>query len=330
MEIRDTAGGPRLYGLCRCHSVWLCPICAPEIRAARGAEISAAVRSWLAAGGGVEFGSATVRHGLGDRLATTYGTVTKAWRGVWDSRGVRSERARVAHEGWVRTVEVTHGANGWHPHIHWLDFFSVPLTSEDRRAYEAAVFDAWSAAVVRSGAVAPLREYGVRVVQVREADGNDRGGYMTSLNAGAELTALSTKEALRTGKTPFDILRLVGEWRGELAVVRLWHEYEQATRGRRMLGWSKGMREGLGVALEDPECLPERGLRLAVVDAEDWSAIGKRPGGVRGVQAVLELAALEGQVGVDRAVRALLGIAEPVVLVGDEQLQLSAAAEVGF
>src|SRR6185437_4597126 len=33
-------GSFRLSGLCTCHSVWVCPICAPEIRAARGAEIA--------------------------------------------------------------------------------------------------------------------------------------------------------------------------------------------------------------------------------------------------------------------------------------------------
>jgi len=119
MRVISGPNGARLVDLCRCHSVWVCPVCAPEIRRARGEEIGLAVQLHLLDDGGVEFGTATLPHGAGDRLADSYSTAAKAWESMVKDGTLRKFRKAHGYWGFVRTVEVTYGfANGWHPHLH--------------------------------------------------------------------------------------------------------------------------------------------------------------------------------------------------------------------
>ena len=46
--------------------------------------------------------------------------------------------------GWVRTVEVTHGANGWHVHVHALLIWKNQVDQEQaavRRGADAPALD---------------------------------------------------------------------------------------------------------------------------------------------------------------------------------------------
>ena len=158
----------RLGGLCRCHSVWVCPVCAPEIRSSRGIEIALAVELHLHGAGGVEFGTATMPHEFGHRLKDTYSVVAKAWNAVNVDKSVRAFRKDHGYWGFIRTCEVTYGENGWHPHVHWLDFWEEPLTVVDRSRYLRVVLSAWRSSVVRQGFGAPSDAHGVRLLPVRD------------------------------------------------------------------------------------------------------------------------------------------------------------------
>jgi len=312
--IRSSPSGPSLSGLCRCHSVWVCPVCAPAIRARRGVQISEAVRSAVERGWSSVFGTATVRHGLGDSLRATYSVVSDAWSAVCRDRGVKAWRAAHAHVGYVRTVEVTYGLAGWHPHIHWLDFWETPLSVSDMRAYESVVWRAWCAAVVRLGGGEPLRGIGIRLLLV-EGDSDRLSEYLVKVDpvaAGHELTALDTKAGRSVGLTPFGILRRVAA--GDTGVwLARWWEYEDSTRGRRMFASSRDLFLELGVVVDEVLDDGEDGELLGYVTAEEWDAL-RFSDRLGGAQIALErAAALAGRVGVEAAVRRLLGFAEPVV-----------------
>ena len=331
LRIVLTEFGPRMGGLVRCHSVWSCPMCAPEIRYLRGLEISGALELHLSEDRGATFGTATLPHGVSDRLKVTYSAVATAWRKVNDNRAVRRFREAHGYWGFCRTCEVTHGANGWHPHVHWLDFFEEALSEEERREYEAVLFSAWRSAVVGLGLAEPSRAHGVKVARVRTQA--TVGEYLVKCDpkwAGLELTTLTTKQARHTSKGPFDILWL---WQNVPDAVwwTLWNEYEQGTRGRRMLAWSNGLRDRIGVVAEEPD--PEvGGTLLGVVSAEAHRRLTE-VGKWRGAQWHLEAAAFErGQVGIGECVAQLLGEwVAPELVVEDPQLSLlSAAQEVGF
>jgi hypothetical protein len=272
-----------------------------------------AVELHLHGGGGVDFGTATMPHEFGHRLKDTYSVVAKAWNSVNVDKSVRVFRRDHGYWGFIRTCEVTYGENGWHPHVHWLDFWEEPVTLVDRSRYLRKVLDAWRGSVLRQGFGSPSDAHGVRILPVRERvegeTAGDVGRYMTAMKAGHELTNLTTKEARRAGMAPFDILARVRQsemWAG------LWWEYEKATRGRRMLGRSRKLFERLGLSLDDP--VPAEGAAVVgYVSSDDWGQLRFFGGGVQGVQGVLEAAAVRGAVGIREAMQVLLGGVVPLV-----------------
>ena len=77
--------------------------------------------------------------------------VAESWRRV--KQGKAWIRARDQH-GWIgdiRALEVTHGANGWHPHLHILVFFEPGTSKETMFSFGGWLFDAWAAAVGKAG-----------------------------------------------------------------------------------------------------------------------------------------------------------------------------------
>ena len=113
----DGEGRVGYGGFCRCHSVWACPLCAPTIRRARAVELSGGFVHHLANGGGCVFTTWTIPHDQGDGLVPLFNGVTKAWADVRADLSVRQWFGDHRVE-WVRATEVTHGVNGWHPHLH--------------------------------------------------------------------------------------------------------------------------------------------------------------------------------------------------------------------
>jgi hypothetical protein len=333
MPLRTAPSGFHLTGLCTCGSVWVCPVCAPNIRAGRGTEIAAAVGSRLGDGGAVTFGTGTLSHAAKHSLRSTYSLVVDAWSAVREDRGVRAFKKANGYWGFVRTAEVTHGDNGWHPHLHWLDFWEEALSAEDMERYQRAVYGAWSRCVARLGSRYSSPTRGILVLPVRDGEAKTIANYVTEMSVSAasyELTSISTKQARQGGLAPFEILaKVYGP--GSKPWVDLWWEYEQATRGRRMLGTSRGLLARLGVDEEESEP-KELGDVVAFVRTEDWGQIRWfTDAGLAGVQAVLESAAAGGQMAVDAAVRVLLGLPVHSLLEPDsEPLQLGPGDDGGM
>jgi hypothetical protein len=316
MPVVEVGGAYRLGGLCRCHSIWLCPVCAPERRSARAVQIGSAAARHLENGGGVEFGSATVQHGPGSSLRATYGGVAKAWHSMNRNRAVVDFRQRHGFWGFVRTAEVTWGVvNGWHPHTHWVDFWDSPLSDAERSEYVELLYSAWETRVVGLGMGRPLQPHAIRVLPVRHGADNAKavGEYlfeMSPMAAAHELTSLSTKQAKKHGFTPFQILWSVHDSGGQPQWTHLWWEYEKATRGRRMLGTTKGILRRLELPEDDPEVF-DVGAVVGYVSSEEWGRLRFYGAGVEGVQGVVEAAAAGGQIGIDAAMGLLLGAIPP-------------------
>jgi hypothetical protein len=320
MPVSEVPGGFRLGGLCRCQSIWACPVCAPVIRGRRGEETKLAVELHLAGGGGVSFGTATLPHGLGDRLKASYSVVSKAWASVNSDRSVKAFRKAHGWWGFCRTCEVTYGQNGWHPHLHWLDFWETALTRQESVAYRECVYRAWSRAVVRQAFGLPSESRGVVVLPVVDGDVSDYLLKVTPAAAAHELTTMTTKQARNGGLAPFDILRLLSD-RQEQPWSGLWREYEQATHGRRLFGASPHLFRRIGLSELEPTA-EEVGRIVAYVSSENWGRLRFFRGGVKGAQIQLERAAVRGQIGVDECMSLLMGLLRDVELVGADSEQL--------
>jgi hypothetical protein len=255
-------------------------LCAPMIRRGRAAELSAGLVRWMQLGGGVVFVTATLPHDVGDRLVPLFEGVADSWRSVVRDRAVSAFREGLPFQ-FVRAAEVTHGANGWHPHLHLCLLFERPLGRDETKALYAVLFRAWCAAVVRKGWRPPGERYGLSVIR---CSSGDVGRYISKVEGLAhELTRLDRKSSRSSGATeaPFALLRrAVG---GDQAAEWAWREYERGTKGRRALTCSRGFRSLLGVveATDEELCDPERegGVQLLgelTADEADWLALRER------------------------------------------------------
>jgi hypothetical protein len=90
----------------------------------------------------------------------------------------------------------------------------------------------------------------------------------------------ATKKAKsKGGRTPFQILSdLVAG--GEVEDLELWEEYESASKGRRALVWSPGLRDLMGLDEVTDEQIADEEVGSAddvLFVVADWSPIAKNP-----------------------------------------------------
>ena len=240
-------GRRRAYygGLQVCGSVWGCPICAAKISEHRRAELQAAIIAAHALGLQVVLLTLTVRHGLGDDVRVLLRGIRAARRALVSGRRGAEWTREVGVVGSIRALEVTHGVNGWHPHLHVLLFLGPhQLTLEQ---IQAGYTSRWIDACVKAGLPAPLPGVACRVQDAAHA-----ARYVSKWGLAEELTKGHIKRA-RAGRTPTDLLRAYAD--GDKRAGELWREYAAAFKGQVQLRWSRGLRALLGLpdALTDDE-----------------------------------------------------------------------------
>lgn len=267
-----------LSGVGRCKSIHACPVCSAIIREGRAKEINTGLRVHLKRGGGGLFITLTLRHLLRDELAPRLAAISRAWHQILRGRPWEKRRDRLGYVGLIRAVEITIGANGWHPHVHAVLLFERPLTDAERAGFEEWVYGRWLSIVTRKGFGTITREHGV---DVRPLTSAGIGAYVAKVqdegwSAGRELARFDNKR-----KSPFTLLDQIRE-DGETRTIARWVEYVETTRGMRAIQWSPGLRVAL---LGHPEELTDE--ELVTVDAvspvawkywadADWSSLGAR------------------------------------------------------
>lgn len=284
-------------GLQTCGSPWTCPVCSAKIRQRRAEEIEQGVRRHLDEGGGVELLLLTLPHNNGDRLGRLLDTCALAFRRVLGGRGWVADRALFGVTGTIRVPDFTGGGDhGWHPHLHVLLLTECPLSDEERIDLQGRLFERWARCVVARGHQRPLRglcgmepvrtgeavaAYLEKAVLVRGEDGRAR-------RAGLEMMRSDLKTG-RGGRTPWEILADFART-GDAADLALWHEYEQATRGRQSVSWSRGLKGALLIEERTDEELAEEevgGVDLVTFEPREWAILVRTPGAL---VRVLELA----------------------------------------
>lgn len=264
-------GRARFTGLQTCSSVWACPICAARISEQRRGDLQAALQQAKRLDYSVFLLTFTVPHGMGDDLKPLTSSMVKAYTSMHEGRKAAELKAACGRLGFIRSVEVTYGVNGFHPHLHVLFITDGSLSAQ---GIELLYARRWRTACVRAGLGEPSLAHGVTV-----QDGSAAAAYVTKWGLENEMT----KSHLKTGKqgslSPFDFLRLFAE--GGLDAERygrLFQIYAKAFKGRRQLFWSKGLRDllALGPELSDEQAAEnaEPDDRFVVeLSSEQWKAI---------------------------------------------------------
>jgi hypothetical protein len=239
-----------------CSSIWACPVCSAIIRQRRAERIEAGAVSWTAQEGRwLAFLTLTVRHGQFDTLEALYAGLAAAWKSLRESRWWR----QLGWDGFWRSVEVTYGANGWHPHLHLLLFGHGEA---DLGAIGRELAPRWRAAVEKVGLRPTTLARGSRL-QAVNVGGESLAQYLSKVldehgrpwSPAAELARADMKLGGK-GLSPFQILELARD--GEKKWLARWYEYERVTRGRRCIESSRGLAELVGVAeVEDEDLVAE-------------------------------------------------------------------------
>ena len=251
-HIPETASA-RFGGLQTCGSVWMCPVCAAKISERRKVELETALKAAHELGWVVAMVTLTIPHGraddprgLVDRMMKARGKMTGhgSMRNMYDLAGV---------QGSVRALEVTHGANGWHPHIHELLFVR---SGSHLGKLRKVVREQWFKAVAAAGLGECSRKaFRFDVTDTAIAEYVAKFGRNRSWNAEHELTKQVTKKGRGAGQfTPSELLAEF-TFNGDAEAGALYVQYAAAMKRRAQLRWSVGLRAKLMIGLEPVEAV---------------------------------------------------------------------------
>lgn len=263
-------------GIYTCGSIWACPVCASKIAAKRSNEVSELVKAHTKAGQASYMATLTLEHGLGDSCEGLRKTVSWAWHQLLRSGAMRRLRDQYNIIGYVRSLEITHGKHGWHPHLHVL-FLASNMTREAQTACGDAIFKRWQHVLQR-------RKYKACKVAFdfqRATNADKAAEYVAKWGAGTEIAKGSEKLG-KAGRSPWQLLddfNAGDEWAGNL-----YSEYVEAFHGARHLTYAQKIREfyGLRQAADDEQLaldddLPEfeDGGEVYRIDLGLWGHIVK-------------------------------------------------------
>jgi len=124
--VRRLPDGRAAYsGLYRCGDFWRCPSCRVTLGVRRARQIESALRAHVDAGGSALLATYTVPHTRDEALPVVLDRLAGTWRRY--ARNAWHDVLGRHYVGNVRSLEVVHGVNGWHPHYHALLFISSGL-----------------------------------------------------------------------------------------------------------------------------------------------------------------------------------------------------------
>lgn len=257
-----------------CGSVWMCPICAAKISERRRSDLSSAIARTELNPVLVTF---TLSHNRDDKLKNVVRDLTKSYANVREGKAWETFKRRENIVGSVRALEVTHGANGWHPHLHILYFVRGEVGEERIKKF---FWDRWHRSLLRNKRTA-TSAHGIDVRVARD----DVGDYVTKFGhepiktrwgVEHELTKSPAKIARAGGRSPLQLLADYAA--GDKQAGALWKEYALTFKGQRQLVWSKGLRSllGLGTEKSDAEIAKETredAVLLAALGLDVWRVV---------------------------------------------------------
>jgi len=294
VQVKLGKKGASFSGVMRCGSVWTCPVCSARISVRRAEELNLAIEAHEnEAGGIVLLMTLTVQHTRSDNLKELQDDFLRAEKALKQGKVWRDLNARLV--GSVRALEVTRGANGWHPHSHTLLFWQG---GDLEAAKEAAnkLRKAWTKSLAKQGRRCGRAGFDLRY-------GKAAASYMTKWGLAAE-TAMSHEKKGKSSRTPWEILASAAD--GDEKDAALFRVFAQALKGKRQLTWSRGLKELYEIEERTDEQLADEQAEdgaevVATITKDDWGKVvlvgfqcrvleGAEVAGEKGVARVISLA----------------------------------------
>lgn len=271
----------KLGGLFTCTNVWACPLCAAVIQERRRPELIQLVawanHNWLQAA----MITLTFPHQVEDRLQDLLERQAEALVLFRKGRGWERLKKFSRYRGHVRSLELTTGDNGWHPHTHELYIVAHDV---DQARFTAEVREQWESACIRAGLldlsdlrqVLAFRDHAVDIrFDCKDSDYIAKQDDSRKWGIDHEVAKASTKAGRRSGVHPHGLLLQAGA--GDTAAGERYIEFITAMKGKNQLRWSRGLKAACGLEdVTDAELVEATDvdeILLCLLDSGNWSRV---------------------------------------------------------
>lgn len=291
---RRKSGEVTVGGTLRCGSR-ICPDCGPRVAAETREQLNQ-VLSWWTDGGAhrkLWFGTLTLRHTSRDGYDRLISAVSACWGAATGGKGWINDRMQYGVEHYVRVIEEKWSpVHGWHVHVHFVLLIDEKLAVGGPDELLGSMFKRWASKAGQLGLGVPLllaqdlhdvdsstAADNLSRYFAKQSTGKDDAGAMAWEMTGGE--GKTARRSLTAGQILAWAIwgeRYVSQlWgdsgetlrgvQGQELAMLLWSEYEHARKGRRVIAWSRGVREAAGVGvLTDEELLEKADARETAED----------------------------------------------------------------
>ena len=267
-------------GLVQCGSVWACPVCAAKVQERRRVEIAKGFDWAYSSNKKVIMVTFTFPHYFWQKLNHLLQRQAKAYKRLRAGNPWQRVKDRSGYVGLIRSLEITIGANGWHPHTHEAWIVDPDCDTE---ALKATVSARWLKMCKKEGLVPDGKEeyfleHAVHIMDnCRTSDYLEKQGDASNWGVDREIAKGASKQGdtKSKGAHPFALLREFQE--GNQKSGKKFLEYVEATKGRAHIFWSQGLKDLVGLDEKtDEEIAEEKNNNsdlLGLLTSRQWAIV---------------------------------------------------------
>lgn len=262
-------------GLVTCGSVWACPLCAAKIQERRRTEIEKGIEAMRSRGLVPIMVTLTFPHRSWHSLSDLITQQAEAFARLRAGSPWKRLMGSIGFAGLIRSLEVTHGGNGWHPHTHELWFVE---RGQCALKIKARIAQLWARACARSGLLDDVECPAFACYSVDVRLNVESGDYLAKQDDSRrwgmahEVAKATSKQGRAKGVHPHHFLI-----RNAPGDASLFVEYVKAMKGRRQLFWSHGLKDVCGIGDVTDEQLAEQTEKgaelLALLTPQAWAFV---------------------------------------------------------
>ena len=297
---KSTDGNCFYSGTVVCSSVWACPVCAAKIQERRRKEISSGMDYvYNEMGKQCVMITLTFPHTSMDTCKELREKQSAALGELRKSGGWSERMKKYGYEGLIRSLEITHGKNGWHPHTHelWIinhisyaknkdgkfkkDKNGKFVESDTHKEFKQYVLLNWEKAckkhgLLPKGKIRDFRKYSLDVkFMASNSDYLAKQDDEKNLHWGIDREMSKGMSKTSKGLHPFQLLD--GFSKGQYWMGSKFLEYVEAMYRARHIYWSTGLKKKCKIEeLTDEELIAkeeEKAFDLTDLDMFAWDKV---------------------------------------------------------
>jgi hypothetical protein len=252
-------------GLTTCGSVWGCPVCSAKILTHRSHEVDAAMSAWVKQGGYFIFETLTLSHQKGEPVESQRSALRVGWDAI-NGGSFSANHKKAGQEGYLKIVEATHGAHGFHLHIHVLRFMKGELPEAQLNKWMDKTFSKWQKSITTAGFMPPSpKAHVIRRVHNFE-------GIKSYFTKGFDNPSLQ-EPGVKSNSIWNVLTAAIANPKSTHTFT--WRSWESGSHGMRQMTWARNLRKSLGMGeeIEDGE-IAELPVPLMQIEPDDVPRYG--------------------------------------------------------